>query len=539
MKYRVLLVDDDNIVLTGLRSLIDWEGLGFTIIGEASDGLQAMSMIDDLLPQLVITDIYMRYCDGIRLMQQVKEKHPDILFIVLSCYDNFDYARNALRLGAMNYLLKSNVVQKEELTEALIHVRESLEKSDRTSKRIENLQKRLNLSMPRYRKQFLLDVLGGRLKDSSVISLGLAEMNFDARSQNFFLVVMQFTDAGTWHKQTDEIDILDEKVVAIMSDIMIKYGVSEVFCVKHSLYYGLIDLTPKENLYSLEDRALSIAELIRIKVKNQLDQDGLILLDHAVPVENLSDSDDRLRQALDRSLYLPRSAVMRVEDVFRLEKKQPVISQYPALESTFFNQSEFEQLVNKFFNIALENHYLPYFEGICDDLTKVFHRFASEFVDFEDESDFQYVQSEDFLNLHSIDLAREKALTTFRVLRNELIYQRNASPKHLVRDVIDFIDSNYATDISLDALARQTNFNKYYICKKFKKETGMTITNYILELRITKAKEMLLKLSDNRRIYEVAQEVGFSDVSYFDRIFKKLTQETPRDFVDRNRRRAL
>lgn len=536
MNYDVLLVDDDNIVLNGLKTLVDWDALGFTIVGEASDGLQAIGLIEQLHPQLVVTDIYMRYCDGIQLMQQVREKYPEIRFIVLSCYDNFDYARNALRLGAMNYLLKSNVVGKEELTEALTHVRENLDKSRQARDQVQELQKRLNLSMPRYRKQFLLEVLRGQLKDPALIATGLAEMNFDAGSPNFFLMSVQLEPSPEGSGLEKEIGQLDDDIVEVLSDIMSKYGASEAFCVRHALYYGLIELTPRGNLYPVEDRALSIAELIRVRIKNQLEQDVLVLMDQAVPVDRLPLSGERMTQALRRSMYLPHHAVLKLDDVFRREKRQPVISHYADLVALFFNQQEFDRLVSKLLDTAMENQYLPYFEGVCDDLAKVYHRFASEFVDPEDESEFHYVQPEEFLSQNSVALTQSMALQLFKELRIELVHQHTTSPKQLIREVIEYIENNYTRDISLEALAIKTNFNKYYICKRFKKETGKTITNFIFDMRIAKAKELLLKLSDRRKIYEIAQEVGFSDVSYFDRVFKKLTSETPREFLDRNRR---
>lgn len=537
MKYKVLLVDDDRIVLNGLRSIVDWDQLGFVIVGEASDGLQALSLIDDLQPHLVLTDIYMRYCDGIRLMQQVKEKYPEILFIVLSCHDNFDYARNALKLGAMNYLLKSNVVQKDELIEALTHARETLDRSLQANAKVQELLNELNLNRPRYRKQFLLDVLGGQLKDPGLLAAGFGRMSFDIGSQNYFLMAARIEESGDWHEHTEEIDIMDEKCVTLISDIMSKYGAAEVFCVRHFLYYGLIDLTPRGTLFSREDRALSIAELIRLKIRSQLAQDSLVVLDQAVPVDQLPSSEERLRHALRRTVFLPAGGgVVQVAELMRQEKKQPVISHYPELESAFFNQQEFEAILTRLFDTARENHHLAYFEGVCDDLAKIYHRYASEFVDPDEDSDFHYMEPEEFSAPRTVDLARARALKIFRELRTELINEHNASPKQLVRDVINYIEGNFTRDITLDALVEKTNFNKYYICKKFKKETGVTITNYIIDLRINKAKELLLKISDNKRIYEIAQAVGFSDVSYFDRIFKKMTHETPKEFAERNRR---
>ncbi len=537
MNYKVLLVDDDRIVLNGLNSIIDWNQLGFEIVGEASDGLEALKLIDELQPQLVLTDIYMRYCDGIRLMQQAKEKYPEILFIVLSCHDNFDYARNALKLGAMNYLLKSNVMHKDELIEALTNAKVVLDKNLQANVKVQELLDELQLKRPGYRKHFLQEVLGGQLKDENLIHGGFSRMNFDVGSQNYFLMLTRIEDDDGWQEQTCEIDVLDENCLDLIAKITARYGSAEAFCVRHYLYYTLIDLPPRGTLFSSEDRALSIAELIRLKIRNQLGLDSIVLIDQPVNLCQLPQADERLRQGLRRVIFLPEGGtVIQMADFSKHEKKQPVISHYPALETAFYNQEEFDALLKQLFQTAGENRHLAYFEGICDDLAKIYHRFASEYVDPEQHSDFHYLEANEFLLPRTLELALKKALGVFRELRTELINEHNSCPNQLVREVISYLDNNYTRDITLDDLEEKTNFNKYYICKKFKKETGTTITNYIIELRINKAKELLLKSSEPKRIYEIAAAVGFNDVSYFDRIFKKQTNTTPKEFAERHRR---
>ena len=316
MNYKVLLVDDDRIVLNGLKSIVDWNQFGFDIVGEASDGLEALSLIEELQPHLVLTDIYMRYCDGIRLMQQAKEKHPEILFIVLSCHDNFDYARNALKLGAMNYLLKSNVMHKDELIEALNNAKDHLDRNLQANEKIQSLLDELQLKRPGYRKQFLLEVLGGQLKDENLVHGGFSRMDFDVGSQNYFLMLTMIENDDGWHEQTSEIDVLDEKCIDLISEITAKYGSAEAFCVSHYLYYTLIDLPPRGNLFSSEDRALSIAELIRLKIRNQLGQDSIVLIDQPVSLCQLPQSNARLRQGLQRVIFLPEGgAVIQMADL--------------------------------------------------------------------------------------------------------------------------------------------------------------------------------------------------------------------------------
>lgn len=100
MSYRILLVDDDSIVRMGLKMAVNWHELGFEIVGEASNGEEALVLMEKLLPDVVLTDMYMPKCDGISLMQESKDRFPKIKFIVLSCYSDFDYVKNSLKLGA-------------------------------------------------------------------------------------------------------------------------------------------------------------------------------------------------------------------------------------------------------------------------------------------------------------------------------------------------------------------------------------------------------------------------------------------------------
>ncbi|MGI6161815.1 MAG: response regulator transcription factor [Christensenellales bacterium] len=536
MSYRVLIVDDDNIVLNGLKNLIDWEEMGFTIVGEANDGLMALNLIDELKPDLIVTDIYMRYCDGIRLMEQVRSSHPDIMFIVLSCYDNFDYAQKALRLGAFDYLLKSDIVQKGDLSETLKQVRDSLDKRHRDNEEMVELKKRLNLSMPRYRKQFMLDMLRGRIKDAENIAAHLLEMDFNPNSNNFCLMLLYLSSSKDHAGASEEIVEMDEEVVSLVLSIAKQYGVSDSFCLKHRTYFCLMEMEARGNLYSLDDRAASVAERMRIRINSHTGLDCLIILGDACSPAELPDTYKGIIAAFDHRIFLPPSAVLSAGKILDSDKDLPVESHYPELESSFFYAEEFEAVINRLFNEAGENRNLAYYKGIGDDLAKLYHKNAKEFVDKDDEADFVYLRSDYFLNFPDTDSARREALNLFSKLRDELLQQRNSSSKQLVSTICNYITENYASDISLDELANMTNFNKYYICKVFKKEMNMTITNYTLEKRMAKAKELLLRSPADVRIYEIAQKVGFGDVSYFVRMFKKITGETPREFANKNSR---
>ena len=103
---RLLIVDDEAVILRGLQETYDWESMGYEVVGTALDGEEALPMIDTLRPDVIMTDIKMRRMDGLKLMEQVKESHPDISFVILSAYKDFEYAKQAIRNGALSYLVK-------------------------------------------------------------------------------------------------------------------------------------------------------------------------------------------------------------------------------------------------------------------------------------------------------------------------------------------------------------------------------------------------------------------------------------------------
>jgi|GEM_PF-6964355 len=530
--YRVLLVDDDSIVLMGLRNLLDWNALGFQIVGEATDGLQAIELIDKLLPHLVITDINMRYCDGLKLMRRVKEAHPNIEFVVLSCHDIFDYAQNSLRLGALDYLLKRTAIDQDGLKKTLLYAKKTLDNTRNNQQEIADLKERLNLSMPRYRKQFVLDILQGRLLDQEDIAIGLGELGFSASSQNYCLMVIQLNPSAPWYGPLkEELEELDESVVSEITNVAAQYGAAEVFCIIHRLYACLVNVEPKQNIYSVYERTLGIAERIRMKANKRASQECMVYVHKNCGVWQLPAVYGIILRAVEYHVFYPGSSVLQIEDILAQEIPAPVLSYWGDLQKTFFVENEFELLVTKLLQEAGEKKNLDYYKGLCYDLAKTYRRFADEIKKEEDVDSYQYMNMDRLLQIESLHKARSIILDAFSRLRDEYLLHIATSGKHVINFICAYISQNFSNEITLDSLSKMTNFNKFYLCKEFKKAKGTTIKNFIMEKRISKAKEMLVTISPEFRIYEIAQAVGFSDASYFDRIFKKYTGQTPKEYA--------
>ena len=164
--YRILLVDDEEEVRKGILRKMDWEKLGFQVAGDAENGEEALEKIEQLKPDVVMTDIRMPYMDGLTLTARIRQKYPSMKVLIFSGYDDFEYAQQAIKLNVAEYILKP--VNVEELTEILNRVRENLDEEIEQRRDINLLRERYRSSLPIIREIFLNDLVRGNVDKEEV-----------------------------------------------------------------------------------------------------------------------------------------------------------------------------------------------------------------------------------------------------------------------------------------------------------------------------------------------------------------------------------
>ena len=164
--YRILLVDDEEEVRKGILRKMDWEKLGFQVAGDAENGEEALEKIEQLKPDVVMTDIRMPYMDGLTLTSRIRQKYPSMKVLIFSGYDDFEYAQQAIKLNVTEYILKP--VNVEELTEILNRVRENLDEEIEQRRDINLLRERYRSSLPIIREIFLNDLVRGNVDEEEV-----------------------------------------------------------------------------------------------------------------------------------------------------------------------------------------------------------------------------------------------------------------------------------------------------------------------------------------------------------------------------------
>ena len=211
MSYKVLIVDDDSIVRIGLKSVVDWQKLDLEIIGEASDGVEAYELISRLRPDIVLTDMHMPRSDGVRLMEQAKRDFPDTLFLVLSCYNDLEYVKESMKLGAFDYLLKDEIVNTDKLTRILQNAISALEAS-RGRKLAAFFPSQEYLPSCVLRKRFLADLLEGKVQDPHMIAAASEELQLRFDENPPFFVILELDDYVGVLRRFVDTDALDYAV---------------------------------------------------------------------------------------------------------------------------------------------------------------------------------------------------------------------------------------------------------------------------------------------------------------------------------------
>lgn len=477
--YKVLIVDDEPWVAYGLAHLIDWNANGFEVIGEAHDGVTALQLIIEHVPDVVVSDIRMPGLDGIQLLEKLKQQQLDVEVILVSGYSEFQYAQQALRLGAFDYLLKQ--VEAEQLLESLQRISERLRTKRETQPGVDlflhDLFELLEPSNGTTVEQFLQNkgiqheqphfrFISCELADASVFPLLAAEQHVQMISTcqlrtglNKWAVLINYDEQSSSTHFLDYLSELTEhaQYAGISSrgyghtKLALLYDESEVACCSAGFYrYGQLMSYKKEEL-DAKDKKMVLQIELAIK-------EGDLLAIKAL----LGEWSDRCSDE--------RIAVDRL--------------------TTVYNQ--FISLLLKYYGNAVRYNdleHLPY-----DQLVR-FYRSPDEF----------------FSRLEGL----------FELMNEQEAHVSNDQAKK----IIAYIDQSYTEDILLSSLAKQFNLSIGYLSMLVKKETGKTYSEYVTEKRLALAKELLGDQSIS--IQDIVQRVGYKDYFHFNKLFKKHFGITP------------
>ena len=520
--YSVFIVDDESIVREGLRSKIDWEHSQFTFAGEAGDGELALSMIQDINPDILITDIKMPFMDGLELAQTVKKLQPWIRIVILSGHDEFDYAKRAISIGVEDYILKPFTL--DEMYACLSKVAAELDAQKQQFTDIARMKRELESSYMLSRDKLLSDIVLGTIDSSTAIQKASDfSINLVAR---FYIVCVSGITAK--NNEINELIAAKSHIVNLSDLEQDTVG----FFLSPNMFVSIVKSSSKE---SCEDRAFNFADMLQHELTKNT---GCTILTAIGPVidhiAQITNSFQEASEILRQCRFSGRNKIIGTNDIHKENDSSIVLQENDPLVDrlNYADESEIDQIITEYISLLGENpdHFSIIASYLLVDVimavSKVIEELGGSIKDVMPE-----------ILMHSfVDNAVQNEDTFIseikRVLTSVLHY-RNAHIQGRYADVIlrakKYIDDNYADpDICLRSTAEAVNLSPNHFSTVFSQECKTTFIEYLTSVRIEQAKK-LLKSTDLKSA-DIAYEVGFNDPHYFSFIFKKVTAVTPRDY---------
>ena len=525
--YSVFAVDDEPIVLEGIRSKIDWEANGFVFAGEAADGEIALSMIHELKPDILITDIKMPFMDGLQLATAIKRAQPWIKIIILSGHNEFDYAKKAISIGIEDYLLKP--FTPEELTESLNKVAKRINSERKQLSDITKLKEELKSSEMLKKKEFLNNLVHGS-EDMSKVMDNCGELGINLISR-FYKVLISRIDSqnGNIQKQQEACSLLNSYSSAINEAVSFFHHSNLLVCIfKGSTQEELDDntfhaaetighiVTKNEGCTVLTAIGKTVEHLSQLKTsyedakhilevsgsaKQNSENQNIIISSDDLPSNNLNLLELKENDPLvDRLKYAGKNDINVI-----IDESMTLIRNNPGQFSVFASYL----LVDLIFAVS------KLVEKLGGDI-KVLNPeiLQRSFVDNAVQNE------EDFRNKMT------------QVLNFALEF-RDSKVTGKYADVIlkakKYIEANYQDpNTTLTTVAQAACLSPNHFSTIFSQECNTTFIEYLTNVRIENAKRLIRETE--LKGYDIAYECGFSDPHYFSYIFKKNTGLTPREY---------
>ncbi|MDO5423147.1 MAG: response regulator [Eubacteriales bacterium] len=528
--YRILIADDEGIMLESLRSSISSQFGGVCEIETAKTGRAVIEKAETFHPDIVFMDIHMPGINGIQAMKEIRKFNTAALFYIISAYDKFDYAKEAIDLGVEKYLMKP--ISKKTILSVVEEAMTKVDKNRRQRSDQLRIQEKLETVIPVVESGFINAILF----QNEIQDISYYRQLLDIDTEYGYMAVIQFgTDyedgrlvspVGMNVKAQEFYPELRELVKAAISPCIVGPLMSN--CISFVVLHEEREVPYEERIEIVENtRALAT------RLERRLGAKFRVGIGKIHPIEELSKS---YREAV-RALTGSRSRVIHIEDMqqngvydeaFPGENEQRL---FRCLETG--DPDGLIQELNAFFDWMVR-HYPDDLNNIRLKVLEYIMR--AEQIAFEAGAvNYGFSYRKDYLDIAMSctdyeDLRRwfqEKMVSICCTLRD----QKEEQSDSIVKKAEAYIQEHFDKDISLDEVSREVNISPYYFSKIFKEESGENFIEYLTRIRIEKAKEMLENPSLS--IKEVSAMSGYSDPNYFSRLFKKQTDMTPREYKAR------
>lgn len=531
--FKVFLVEDEIVVREGIRNYIDWEKYGFIYAGDATDGELALPLIRQIQPDLLITDIKMPFMDGLSLIDIIRKELPKTKIVIISGYDDFTYAQQAIHLGVEQYLLKP--VIKEKMVEILVDLHKKMEADVQMQDYLARFQREAQEYEIFSRRRFFEQMIAGNLSVSEITETART-LGIDVNAPYYNIVLFSLNSAGydgsTPESYTDSLAVVQDhfrKLIVGHSELILFNWNVTTYAVLIKGEHDDIENHTKQFVKNIQSCCAmaggdvdwyiacgsSVSRLSAIPAC-AAEASRILSCRYLCPEEHV---------LTEASIWSLRKQNDSKENKLKTEIDQECVRKFLSNGSS----EEIDRFIDQLLESAgEENVSMPLF---CRYLALTVYFASSEYLNSIGCRADSYWSAE----LRPSDSAStpEEARKFARQILEQAILLRDSESKkqqrHMLTLAIEFIENHYPDEsISLDRVAKKVNISPNYFSAMFSQEVGQTFVEYLTNKRIEEAKRLLRQT--DKRSNEIAFSVGYKDPHYFSFVFKKVSGCTPSEY---------
>ncbi len=532
--YKVLIIDDEPIIRKGIKNIINWKQLDCEVCAEASDGTEGMELIKKLLPEIILTDIRMPGLDGLDMLKQVKDIVPNSKIIIVSGYREFDYVREAIKCGAFDFLLKPTRL--EELTAVLARAVDVLNEQKLRHSEFDKFKLLFEQSIPLLKEKLLCDIVFEINSNENEMTEKMKLFNIHISNFVFIVIENDMDESSVntqYDKQLYQFGIINsfEEILAEKYEVhVISLNSNKVgFIIQNNSHSGI-------NMAEILEKTAYLQEMIfnafGISISIALSTEGSSVFE-------LPEKLKECQYSLEYKSYLGNNSIIqysdlnsffKYEDYSLLERYKKQLLEGVKAGNEALVKASTDSISNFISSNTISINYLKnfYYSALSSINNIRISVLAAN-------SDKKHEEGKDIASLLKLieksdnteemnSLLQQVALK----IANKVNSFNNKSIRVTLRKAIDYINEHYSESVTLNEVAEHTFVTTFYISRMFKKELGTSFIDYLNDIRIEKAKELLKDVK--YKSYEVANLVGIPDPHYFSRLFKKHSGISPSEY---------
>ena len=526
-KYSVLLVDDEEDVVEAIVQKIDWEGLGYSLAGYAKNGLEALEIAEEKQIDVVLTDIKMPYMDGLTLSHRLKELYPSIKIIIFSGFDEFEYAKEAIRLEAEEYMLKP--VDAGELSRVFQKVHDALDQEFDEKQSIHRLKNYYLESLPILQESFYTSLIEGTLPQQDMEST-LLDYQISLPGKYYAVVILH-----------NSLSLSPEGINPLLITMSIRKLAEERLqknwrpCFFTYLGNTLLiaQLDRETDSIKLTDDCEILCRMAKHVCKATVTAGIGKTVSHLVdlPLSYLG-----ARDAVAYRVLYGRGKAIAISEI-GLEGKEErnvnkeIIDEERLLDIYRSIRMSSEEELDKCIDLYVENSHLDSpslqeYHFFLMDLVTNMHKFL---LSNQMDTNLIFPKEEDvYQKVQQFSLAElsQWLKEVCKKIQRHIQEMRSDKTKSFVKRAVEHVHSHYMDkDLTVEALSQELHVSAAYFSTVFKRETGKRFINYLTDYRMEKAIRLLME--EEEKTYIIAESVGYSDPNYFSYAFKKKFGMSP------------